>query len=48
MRKVFLENLPKRGSLINWKKSVGLKVHFIYDDIEDDIEIIGHNPPEET
>ncbi|MBM7835750.1 hypothetical protein [Clostridium sardiniense] len=34
MRKVFLEDLPKRGNRIDWKKSVGCNVPFIYDDIE--------------
>lgn len=46
MRKVFLENLPikKQGkkNVIDWKNSVGYKVHFIYDDIEGDIEIIDY------
>lgn len=48
MRKVFLENLPRytegnRKNKINWKQTVGYKVHFIYEDIEDDIKIIGYN-----
>lgn len=36
MKKVFLENLPRYNSKgnINWKKSVGFKINFIYDDIE--------------
>lgn len=34
MRKVFLEELPKKGNRINWKESIGYKVPFIYDDIE--------------
>lgn len=39
MRKVYLDNLPKRGKLIDWKGSVGHKVKFIYDDIKGEIEI---------
>ena len=41
MKKIFVDNLPKtiQGN-INWKDSVGKLVHFIYDDIEGDIEII--------
>lgn len=46
MRKIFTENLPKKTNKekesINWKNSVGYKVHFIYDDIEDDIEILNY------
>ena len=50
MRKVFLENLPNKYGIgankdkltIDWKNSVGYKVHFIYDDIEDDLEIIDY------
>lgn len=38
MRKVFLEKLPRQngcgGQRIDWKKSVGHKVSFIYDDIK--------------
>ena len=44
MRKIFTDNLPKKKygdkEIIDWKNSVGYKVHFIYEDIEDDIEII--------
>ncbi|WP_297419528.1 hypothetical protein [Clostridium sp.] len=40
IRKVFLDELPKRGKLINWKKSVGYKVKFTYEDIEGEVEII--------
>lgn len=45
MRKVFLEDLPRRGktSQINWKASAGSKVRFIYDDIEGEIKIIRYN-----
>ena len=49
-RKVFLENLPKKKGVgynknklvIDWKNSIGYKVHFVYDDIEGDIEIINY------
>ena len=47
-RKIFLEELPKKKDIsfnnktrgINWEKSIGYKVRFIYDDIEGDVEII--------
>lgn len=40
MKKIDLGNLPRRGKLIDWKSSIGCKCKFIYDDIEDEIEII--------
>ena len=47
MRKIFLDNLPKRKrgdkEIINWKNSIGYKCKFIYDDIEDEIEIIEYH-----
>lgn len=45
MRKVFLDDLPRWGNYghIDWEKSIGYKVKFIYDDIEGEIEIINHN-----
>ena len=43
MRKVFLDDLPKRGSFIDWKNSVGIKeIKFIYDDIKGELEIIDY------
>lgn len=50
MRKVFLDDLPRweigegvgKAGTINWKKSVGHKVKFTYDDINGDISIINH------
>ena len=43
MRKVFLDDLPIRGNKrINWQKSIGYKVRFIYDDIEGEVEIIDY------
>lgn len=46
MRKVFLDNLPRWSSnsnykgKINWRLCVGYKIKFIYDDIEDEVEIV--------
>ena len=40
MRKMFLEDLPKKNKKINWKLSVGHKVKFIYEDIEGSLKII--------
>jgi len=48
MKKIFTDNLPKKLGVganankecIDWNKSVGYKVKFIYDDIEGDAEII--------
>lgn len=43
MRKVFLEDLPKRGKgQTDWKKCMGKTVKFIYDDIVDSIEIVDY------
>lgn len=44
MRKVFLEELPHKGNNIDWKYSIKYFVHFIYDNIEGDIEIINYEP----
>jgi hypothetical protein len=47
IRKIFLEGLPRwengknKGS-IDWKRAIGHKVHFIYWDIEGEIEIIDY------
>ena len=47
MRKIFLSELPRykdgryKGK-INWKESIGFKLNFIYDDIEDCLEIIDY------
>lgn len=47
MRKVFLDNLPKKmridKEIIDWKGSMGIKVPFIYDDIEGEVEIINYD-----
>ena len=39
MRKVFLDDLPKIGNKINWEKSVGYIVNFIYDNINGTVVI---------
>lgn len=50
MRKeIFLDELPRGGKYINknsinWKESIGHKVKFVYDDIEDEIEIVDYDP----
>ena len=47
MRKIYLDNLPKkdlRGNMvINWEECVSYKVKFLYDDMEDYIEILGYD-----
>lgn len=43
VRKVFVEDLPHKGKLINWVESKGHKVKFIYDDLEGELEIIQNN-----
>lgn len=43
MRKVYLDNLPKRGKQIDWKNSIDHKVRFVYDDIEGEIEIVDYD-----
>lgn len=46
VRKVFLEDLPRKNgkcNKIDWVKTVGYKVPFIYDDIEGEIEILEFN-----
>lgn len=43
MRKVFLDDLPRRKQRIDWMASIGHKVKFIYDDIEGEIKILEYN-----
>lgn len=47
IRKVFLDDLPRgglnRGDRINWENSKGHRARFIYDDIEDWVEIVGYD-----
>ena len=38
-KQIFLEDLPKTSRGIDWRKSVGYTIKFIYDDIEDYITI---------
>ena len=40
MRKVFLDDLPHRGKLINWAHSIGYEIKFIYEDIVGLIKIV--------
>lgn len=40
MKKVFIEKLPRRGKNYDWKKSLGMKVNFVYDDIQGELEIV--------
>lgn len=43
-KKMFTEILPKRGKkCIDWENSISCKIHFIYNNIEDDLIIIKHN-----
>ena len=47
MKKMFIEELPHGGyrlnnKYINWKKSIGYKVEFIYDNIKGEVEIIDY------
>ena len=42
IRKVFLDELPRKNNKIDWKNSIGYIVHFIYDNIEGDIQIIDY------
>lgn len=50
IRKVFLDDLPRKGGKlgkIDWENSVGFKVSFIYDDIEDEVKIIKYEKKSE-
>ena len=38
--KVDTSNLPKKGNFIDWKKSIGYKVKFIYEDLSGEIGIV--------
>lgn len=44
MRKVFLDELPRKNKYINWKQSVGYVVRFIYNDIEGELEVLDYEP----
>jgi len=48
MKKIFIEVLPRwinnrYKDEINWHESIGHKIHFIYDNIEDDLTIVSYN-----
>lgn len=40
--KIFLDDLPHKGSHIDWFNSIGYKVNFIYKDIKGELEIIDY------
>ena len=40
MRKVFLDSLPHKGSRIDWRKSVGKEIPFIYGKLSGSFKII--------
>lgn len=42
MRKVFLDNLPRYNSKIDWQNSVGYTVNFVYDNLDGILEIIDY------
>jgi predicted transcriptional regulator len=42
MRKVFLDNLPRKGSLINWKESINHEIEGINDNIKFKFKIIDY------
>jgi len=51
-KKIFLENLPRleqgtHKGKINWEKSVGYMVHFIYNEFEGDIKILKYKVKEQ-
>ena len=43
MRKVFLDDLPHTYKGVNWSKSIGYQVKFIYDDVDGKCAIINYN-----
>lgn len=43
MKKIFLDSLPHKGTVIDWVNSVGSEVKFTYDDIENSIFIDRYN-----
>lgn len=40
MEKVFLESLPRRGKYIDWNKSIGYKIKFVYGEIEGEVPVL--------
>ncbi|TVY09899.1 hypothetical protein [Paenibacillus cremeus] len=43
MNKVFLDDLPKKGKYVDWKRCVGLSVGFIYEGMSGFVEILEYN-----
>lgn len=43
MKKVYLENLPRKRKCIDWINSIGYVVYFVYENIKGDIKIIDFN-----
>ena len=43
MQKVYLDNLPRNKKSIDWKNSIGEKVCFVYNEINDYIVITDYN-----
>lgn len=41
-KEIDLSGLPKKGTRIDWKNSIGYKCKFVYDDIEGEVEIVGY------
>ena len=43
-RKIFLEELPRRGktSQIDWKKSIGSKIKFIFNDVQGELPVLNY------
>lgn len=43
MRKVFLDDLPRRkNGRISWQESIGYKINFVYENIEDSLTIVDY------
>lgn len=47
-KEIDLRGLPRKGSKIDWKNSIGCKCKFVYDDIEGEIEIVGYESTDDT
>ena len=47
IRKVFLDDLPKRGNRIDWENSIQYRVRFLYDDIQGFIKILNYDKENE-
>lgn len=42
-RKVFLDELPKRGNFVDWERSTGYNIKFIYGNIEGEVRIVDYD-----